>query len=44
MARHTARKREEARRLFLTGEVTSVAEIARRIQVKPHTLALRKKQ
>jgi len=44
MARHTARKREEARKLFLTGEVTSVAEIARRIKVKPHTAAAWKKE
>src|SRR5262245_7348897 len=39
MARHTARIREEARKSFLTGEVTSVAEIARRLKVKPHTVA-----
>ena len=39
MARHTARIREEARKVFLTGEVTSVAEIARRLKVKPHTVA-----
>ena len=44
MARHTARKREEARRLFLTGEITSMAEIARRIKVKPHTAAAWKKE
>jgi hypothetical protein len=44
MARHTARMREEARRLFLTGEVTSVAEIARRLKVKPHTAAAWKKE
>ena len=43
MARHTARTREDARRLFLTGEVTSVAEIARRLKVKPHTVAAWKK-
>jgi len=36
--------REEARKLFLTGEVTSVAEIARRIKVKPHTAAAWKKE
>lgn len=39
MARHTARVREEARKVYLTGEVTSVAEIARRLKVKPHTVA-----
>jgi len=39
MARHSVRKREEARQLYLTGEVTSIAEIARRIKVKPHTVA-----
>jgi hypothetical protein len=36
--RYSRRKREEARRLFLTGEVPSVAEIARRLHVKPHTV------
>lgn len=44
MARHAVRTREEARRLFLTSDVTSVAEIARRIQVKPHTVAAWKKE
>jgi hypothetical protein len=39
MARHAARVREEARKVYLTGEVTSVAEIARRLRVKPHTVA-----
>jgi hypothetical protein len=43
MARHTARIREEARKVFLTGEVTSVAEISRRLKVKPHTVAAWKK-
>ncbi len=43
MARHTARTREDARKLYLTGEVTSVAEIARRLRVKPHTVAAWKK-
>lgn len=38
MGRHPRKTREEARELFLTGEVTSVAEIARRISVKPHTV------
>ena len=44
MARHTSRMREEARKLFLTGEVTSVAELARRLKVKPHTVASWKKE
>lgn len=38
MARHSVRMREEARQLYLTGEVTSISEIARRIHVKPHTV------
>jgi len=36
--------REEARKLFLTGEVTSVAELARRLRVKPYTVASWKKE
>ena len=40
MARHARRKREEARRLYLTGEGTTVAEIARRLKIKPHTVGL----
>lgn len=38
MARHSKKLREEARRLYLTWEVTSVSEIARRLKVKPHTV------
>ena len=38
MPRHSKSKREEARRLFLTGEASSVAEIARRLKTKPHTI------
>jgi hypothetical protein len=38
VARHSTRLREEARRLYLTGEVTSVSEIARRLRVKSHTV------
>ena len=38
MARYAKRKREEARRLYLTGEATTVAEIARRLTCKPHTV------
>src|SRR2546428_4831748 len=44
MARHTIKTREEARRLFLTNEVTSVAEIARRLKVKPHTIGMWRKE
>jgi len=44
MARHTIKTREEARRLFLTNEVTSVAEIAGRLKVKPHTIGLWRKE
>ena len=44
MARHSRPKKEEARRLFLTNEVTSVAEIARRMRVKAHTVARWKKE
>ena len=33
------RKRKEARRLYLSGEVETNAEIARRIEVKPHTVS-----
>ncbi|MCP3998983.1 MAG: hypothetical protein GY722_28560 [bacterium] len=32
------RVRERARELYLTGEVTSLSEIARQIKVKPHTV------
>ncbi|MCU0225968.1 MAG: hypothetical protein MUF27_18310 [Acidobacteria bacterium] len=39
MPRHGKGKREEALRLYLTGEVTSLAEIARRLRVKPQTLS-----
>ena len=38
MGRHTRKVRERARELFLTGEVTSLSEIARRLTVKPHTV------
>ena len=36
--------REEARRLFLTGEATTNAEIAARLDVKPHTVGSWRKQ
>jgi len=38
------RKRKEARRLFLTGECTSNAEIGRRLGLKPHTVAKYRKE
>ena len=37
---YSRKKREEARRLFLTGEATSIAEIARRLKLKPHTVGV----
>ena len=43
MPRHTLKLREEARQLYLTAEVTSIAEIARRLGVKPHTVGRWKK-
>lgn len=44
MAKHTKRKREEARRLYLTGEASSVAEIARQLGTKAHTVGLWKRE
>ena len=38
MARHTLRLREQARQLYLTGDIGTVAEIARRLKVKAHTV------
>lgn len=38
MGRYSKKKREEARRLYLTGEAPSVAEIARRLRTKAHTV------
>ena len=38
MARHTQKTREQARELYLTGEVNSIAEISRRLKVKAHTV------
>ena len=43
MARYS-KKREEARRLYLTGEATTVAEIARQLTVKPHTVGVWRKE
>lgn len=39
MARPSAKTREDARMLFVTGQETSNAELARRFSVKPHTIA-----
>lgn len=39
MARASAKTREMARQLFLSGEVTSNAEIARHLKIKAHTVA-----
>lgn len=39
MARPSAKTREEARMLFVTGQVTINAELARRFNVKPQTIA-----
>jgi hypothetical protein len=44
MPRHSSKLREEARQLFLTGDVSSVAEIARRLKVKPHTVGTWKRE
>ncbi|MBD3337212.1 MAG: hypothetical protein GF355_16995 [Candidatus Eisenbacteria bacterium] len=38
MKRSHGKTREEARRLFLTGEMTTNAEIAARLGIKPHTV------
>ncbi|MBD3335583.1 MAG: hypothetical protein GF355_08705 [Candidatus Eisenbacteria bacterium] len=38
MKRSRVKTREEARRLYLTGEVDTNAEIAARLSVKPHTV------
>ena len=44
MPKVATRTREEARRLYLTGEMTSNAEIAVRLGVKPHTVGLWRRQ
>jgi len=44
MARAPSKVREEARRLFLTGEITNNVEIAARLGVKPHTIGLWRRQ
>ncbi len=38
MATYSKTMREKARELYLTGEVSNVAEIARQLKVKPHTI------
>ncbi len=38
MGRHNRKVRENARELYLTGETTSLADIARQLRVKPHTV------
>jgi hypothetical protein len=42
--RYSRKKREQARQWFLTGEAPSVAEIARRLKIKPHTVGVWKQQ
>jgi hypothetical protein len=44
MPKHAKSKREEARRLYLTGEASSVAEIAKRLKIKPHTVGVWRKE
>ena len=44
MGRSLSKKREEARRLYLTNDVTTNAEIAARLGVKPHTVGLWRRQ
>ncbi|MCP4005459.1 MAG: hypothetical protein GY725_14800 [bacterium] len=44
MPKYSRTKREEARRLYLSGEGSSVAEIARRIGTKPHTVGVWRKE
>ena len=44
MARHSSKLREEARRLYLTNEINSISEIARRLKIKPHTVGLWKRE
>lgn len=44
MIRPLAKKREEARRLYLAGEAGTNAEIAQRLKVKPHTVGRWRKE
>ena len=38
MAKYSKTTREKAREMYLAGEVTHVAEIARQLKIKPHTV------
>src|SRR5213593_2417793 len=44
MAKAPSKVREEARRLFLTGEITNNVEIAARLGLKAHTIGLWRRQ
>ena len=44
MAKAASKVREKARRLFLTGELSTNAEIAAHLLVKPHTVGLWRRQ
>jgi hypothetical protein len=44
MGRSLTKAREEARRLYLTGEMATNAEIAARLSVKPHTVGAWRRQ
>ena len=44
MARHSPKIREKARELYLTGEVSHISEIARRIKAKAHTVGRWKRE
>jgi len=44
MRRSLSRTRDNARRLFLSGEMTTNAEIAARLKTKPHTIAKWRKE
>ena len=43
-SKRSSKAREEARRLYLTGEVETNAEIAARLKVKPHTVGRWRKE
>jgi hypothetical protein len=44
MARHGLSKRSKARQLYLTNELATAAEIARRLGIKPHTVGQWKRE
>jgi len=44
MSKAAVKTREEARRLFLTGEMSTNAEIAIRLELKPHTIGQWRRQ